>query len=296
VSKATLPDSWATATLDQISVRLGRGKSPKYTEKSNAFVANQRCVYWEGLRLENVRPVHAGWFESLSDEIILRDGDILLNSTGTGTLGRAIVWSGTKIRCVPDSHVTQIRLPDGFSSRFYAYYLRSERGQKLIDSSTTGSTNQIELNRGRFAAGIVPVPPKQEQARIVSKIESCFSRIDAVEKSVAKAETLLESLWEAMFETLIGSFDTAPLSDYILDKPRNGYSPKPSQKRTAIKTLTLGATTSGWFDPEKYKYVDEIIPSESHLWLYDGDILIQRSNSLEHVGVSAVYRGPENTL
>lgn len=73
--------------------------------------------------------------------------------------------------------------------------------------------------------------------------------------------------------------------------PKNGYSPKPVDYETETKSLTLSATTSGKFDASKTKFIDEIIPADSHLWLDKGDILIQRGNSSEYVGVSAIYNG-----
>lgn len=79
------------------------------------------------------------------------------------------------------------------------------------------------------------------------------------------------------------------LSSLILEDPRNGYSPKSVDFPTNTKTLKLGATTSGSFDSSEYKYVNEEIDLNSFLWLKNGDILIQRSNSLDHVGVSAIY-------
>jgi hypothetical protein len=56
--------------------------------------------------------------------------------------------------------------------------------------------------------------------------------------------------------------------------------------------LTLTATTSGRFNPTHIKYINEQIPKDSHLWLEPDDILIQRANTLEYVGVSAIYDGP----
>jgi type I restriction enzyme S subunit len=73
--------------------------------------------------------------------------------------------------------------------------------------------------------------------------------------------------------------------------PKNGYSPKPVDYETQTKSLTLSATTSGSFDASKTKFIDETIPADSHLWLDKGDILIQRGNSSEYVGVSAIYNG-----
>jgi len=66
------------------------------------------------------------------------------------------------------------------------------------------------------------------------------------------------------------------------------YSPKAVDQETPVRSLTLSATTSGRFRPECFKYVPNDIGKESHLWLKKGDVLIQRANSLEYVGVSAV--------
>lgn len=84
------------------------------------------------------------------------------------------------------------------------------------------------------------------------------------------------------------------LSQIIIDKPKNGYSPKGVNYETQTKSLKLSATTKGIFDDTQIKYIEEEIPKDSHLWLKNGDILIQRSNSLEYVGISAVYSGADD--
>lgn len=84
------------------------------------------------------------------------------------------------------------------------------------------------------------------------------------------------------------------LLDVVIEKPRNGYSPKGVEYETSVKSLTLSATTSGKFNPSCIKYLDIEIPQrDSHLWLKNGDILIQRSNSLDYVGTSAIYDGKD---
>lgn len=89
-------------------------------------------------------------------------------------------------------------------------------------------------------------------------------------------------------------WDNVKLIDVIQTKPRNGYSPKGVDYLTDVKNLTLSATTRGYFDENCFKYVDVIIPRDSHLWLKNGDFLIQRANSLEYVGVSALYDGKDD--
>lgn len=90
------------------------------------------------------------------------------------------------------------------------------------------------------------------------------------------------------------SWEWCQLDEVIYQSPRNGYSPKTVDYPTGTKTLKLGATTSGVFIDTEIKYIDEVIPPDSHLWLEQRDILIQRGNSREFVGVSAVYDGPLN--
>lgn len=81
------------------------------------------------------------------------------------------------------------------------------------------------------------------------------------------------------------------LGALIEEKPRNGVSLKPVEYETSAKTLKLSATTSGKFDGTQIKYLDLKVEPDSYLWLRDGDILIQRANSLEFVGTAAIYRG-----
>jgi type I restriction enzyme S subunit len=88
----------------------------------------------------------------------------------------------------------------------------------------------------------------------------------------------------------------AALDQLIVSGPQNGISPKPTNSEDAPKAITLTATTSGAFNPVHFKHVEAKIPSDSDFWLKDGDLLFQRGNTREYVGMAAVYRGPPNTF
>lgn len=81
------------------------------------------------------------------------------------------------------------------------------------------------------------------------------------------------------------------LGDLLVSGPSNGFSPKAVEYETQVRSLTLSATTSGIFKGEHSKFIADDIPADSDLWLRDGDILVQRGNTLEYVGVPAIYRG-----
>ena len=87
----------------------------------------------------------------------------------------------------------------------------------------------------------------------------------------------------------------------VLDKlietgPQNGVSPKPTTQTDAPKAITLTATTSGTFKPDNFKHVEATISDDSELWLRDGDLLFQRGNTREYVGIAAIYEGPSKTF
>ena len=85
----------------------------------------------------------------------------------------------------------------------------------------------------------------------------------------------------------------AYLGELLVFGPRNGYSPKSVEYPTSVKTLTLTAITRGKFDGDQFKYLDIEVEKSSYLWLHHGDILMQRANSLEYVGISAIFDGIE---
>lgn len=90
------------------------------------------------------------------------------------------------------------------------------------------------------------------------------------------------------------SWSWQALEDILVSGPTNGFSPKAVDYETPVRSLTLSATTSGRFKGEHSKFIAVDVPSDSDLWLRDGDMLIQRGNTLEYVGVPAVYRGEPN--
>lgn len=83
----------------------------------------------------------------------------------------------------------------------------------------------------------------------------------------------------------------SPLKHLLREPLKNGYSARPVKHETPFRVLTLTATTSGWFDARHFKYTDEEFASASTYWLEPGDVLIQRGNTAEYVGVPAIYEG-----
>ncbi len=138
---------------------------------------------------------------------------------------------------------------------------------------------------------LVPQNPDDEPASVLlAKIKAEKEKL-IKEGKIKKSKKLNAIAPDEIPYDLPKGWQWVKLGELITYGIRNGYSPKAVDYITSTKTLMLSATTSGVFDGQYFKYIDETIEPNSHLWLESGDLLIQRANSLDYVGVAAIYTG-----
>jgi type I restriction enzyme, S subunit len=159
-------------TLESVCTIVGKGITPKYVDSSSVVVINQACVHWDGQHLENIKyhnknvPVKKRTLET---------GDVLLNATGNGTLGRCCVFScpSDENQYVNDGHVIAIStnrlviLPEVLNS----YLSLSDTQAEIYRQYVTGSTNQIDIVFTDIKKMTVPVPNMREQLQFVSTLQ-----------------------------------------------------------------------------------------------------------------------------
>ena len=120
----------------------------------------------------------------------LKSGDVLVNSTGTGTVGRTRLFDecclGEYPFVVPDSHVSVVRTVTEIDSFYIWAILSSNWGQQYLEDNLAGSTNQKELYIGVLEDMLIPLPPKNEQKKIAKEIARWEKYVDNID--VVKAE------------------------------------------------------------------------------------------------------------
>ncbi len=183
-----IPDTWEWMRLKNCcSKEIRRGKSPKYTDKSNTLVFAQKCnTKYNGIDIGLALYLDECTLSRYQSDEYMQDGDVVVNSTGTGTLGRIgfyrIIDNHLGLPIVPDSHVTIIR---GFSSiRTFYLYAFMQANQRKLEKKGEGSTNQKELKPLTLKEMLIPMPPVTEQIRIETVIKKMFSLITMIEKSL----------------------------------------------------------------------------------------------------------------
>lgn len=162
------PRGWEFEPLSSVCSYLNRGISPKYSEHNGVMVLNQRCIRNHWIDFSQAR-LHDQKLKQVAGRE-LEIGDVLVNSTGVGTLGRVaqiLMLEGTT---VVDSHVTVVRADqDKILPEYLGIYLMQREDE--IERLGAGSTGQTELSRDRLGQLPILVSPLPLQARFTEVLK-----------------------------------------------------------------------------------------------------------------------------
>lgn len=179
--------------IADVCIQYGRGKSPSYVEYSEIRVINQACIYWDGLRLENVKYQNEAKFKP---ENKLRDGAVLLNATGTGTLGRSYIFQGESGTYMADGHVSVFYTKsDVLLPRMLQVFFSLPSTQDTIYANcVSGTTNQIELSKEKVGEVLVPVPDMEQQKQYVDFVEQSDKSKFELEQALSELTATYKSI------------------------------------------------------------------------------------------------------
>lgn len=253
-----IPEGWTLKKLYDMSEYISRGKQPKYVGHSEIRTLNQKCIRWYDLQEENFKYQNPAI--KVADKHYIKINDVVLNSTGVGTVGRAYHFDYQPSSLFADSHVTIIRTKeDELISRFLMYQLATSEYQSFIESSyLAGSTGQVEFNKSKVMELPILVPPLEEQDRIVQQLYNIDKKIEN-SKQISKN---LEEMTRAIFKHWFLEFDF----------PNGEGEPYKSSGGEMVES-ELGLIPNGWQVKELGSLVDlhtrSIKPFENPEVLYE---------------------------
>ena len=153
-----IPEGWEVVKLSEVSEYISRGISPKYAE-SDCRVINQKCIRDNRLNMALSREQ----IKKVPEAKYVRFGDVLINSTGVGTLGRVAQVYESLENVTVDSHVTIVRPLPEIDFDFFGIELQIL--QPYFEGLGVGATGQTELSRVRVGETPVAIPPAELQKK-----------------------------------------------------------------------------------------------------------------------------------
>jgi type I restriction enzyme S subunit len=185
-----VPKGWRIETLGDVCSYLNRGISPKYLEEGGVLVINQKCI-----RDFSVDYSKARRHDSAQRKIDGRQvevGDILVNSTGVGTLGRVAQVLTLDEVTIVDSHVTVVRAGEKLSWPYLGQWMI--RQQPNIEAMGEGSTGQTELARSKLAVLPILVPSADALMAFDALVKSLKERVAVNEAGASGLAKLRDTL------------------------------------------------------------------------------------------------------
>ena len=198
---------WKLGTVGDCCTDAFTGKSPKYSKTKTEYrIIGQQANQRYGIDLRYVKYGTTEFGDAQEDRFFLRYNDVILNTLGTGSIGRSGIYKRRE-PILTDGHpfvfrTSEICLPD-----YLFHYLRYS--EKQIIDSASGSTNQRFLKLKSFLLFPIPIPPIDEQERIVARIEELFSQLDAGVKTLKKTKAQLAVYRQAVLKEAFDSVSGA---------------------------------------------------------------------------------------
>jgi restriction endonuclease S subunit len=296
-----LPSGWAWAELSQIctSITDGDHQPPPQTSTGIPFlvignIRNRR------LDFSNCRYVSEEYYQSLKSIRRPQKGDVLYSLVGSYGIP-ALVRSDDAF-CV-QRHIGILRPSLEVSASFLAYLLSSTDVYDQATSCATG-TAQPTVPLAGLRRIRVPVPPRDEQEKIVAAIEEQFSRLDAGVAALRRAEKSMSVMKTAQLRLLMSAGATLPdgwrrleLGNVISSGPKNGIYLPGNRYGTGVPILRIDDFQNNWQRPRDDLRLVTPDPGQAEEFsLSMGDLVINRVNSMTHLGKCLVVGSAGRTV
>ncbi|CEN34692.1 restriction endonuclease subunit S [Capnocytophaga cynodegmi] len=194
--------SYSIGNVPNLIIENFRGKSPKYKLDSEKYILNQKCNRWNSLDLSFVKSVEENWYNTIEKKIFTKEGDILINSTGEGTIGRSTYIDSEHTGLIYDSHLLLLRLnQEILNPKLFVEVFNSSYGQYQIELiKSAQATKQTELGVNNLQRIIIPIVDDMNKQ---NEIATTIATMKQTQKQKTETATSLRAEALAEFEQVI---------------------------------------------------------------------------------------------
>jgi len=206
--------------LKEISEYIFRGKQPTYVKKSKIRTLNQKSIRWG--KIEEKHFKYQDPNIDIEERHFIKKNDVVINSTGVGTVGRVYHFKEKPEKLFADSHVTIIRTnKKELLPRFLMYQISTDEYQDmLLNGYLAGSTGQVELNKSKVEELEILVPSIDCQREIVKILSTLDEKIELNNQMNKTLEEMAQTIYKSWF------IDFEPFQDGKFIESKLGVIPE----------------------------------------------------------------------
>jgi type I restriction enzyme S subunit len=205
---------------------------------------------------------------------------------------RRLIFPDLMYRLIPD--------PGVLDPHYLGVVVAAPLFRRQVDSAMRSTSGQFKISKADLGEFVVPVPALAEQRRIVEVLETLGEQERAIEAAVSKLRTARRGALMSLMPSVAATEPAegvvrAPLKDCV-PAVEYGISAALSGEPIGTPVLRMNNLRDGRVVVDDLRYLPGAVPG--HLRLRGGDVLFNRTNSIDHVGKSALWRGelPEATF
>ncbi|MCW3806126.1 restriction endonuclease subunit S [Plebeiibacterium marinum] len=208
-----VPEGWEIKTVDEIFEYVSRGVTPVYQEDSSLFAINQKVNKGKLLEKQYLKSLDPS--SKIPNEKYAKQGDILLNSLGEGTLGRVHFYTDLDATYPIDQHMTILRCKQKSKAFFVYMFLQSKLGQGLLDLMKVGGTNMTMLNLSDVKKFKILIPKDDLINKYFSIVDNSFE----LKQNLLNKNTILQQTRDLLLPRLISG--KLSVEDINIEYPEN---------------------------------------------------------------------------
>ena len=191
-----IPSKWVWCNLGMLfSHNTGKALNASKTDGVSLTYITTSNVYWNSFELDNLKIMP--FTDSEIEKCTVKKGDLLVCEGGD--IGRAAIWQfENEIRI--QNHLHRLRPYDRIYTKFYYYIMYLYKANGRINGNGIGLQG---LSSNALHNIIVPVPPVEEQKRIVDSIDSVLSLIEQIESHKQNLSSQIDNIKSKILDLAI---------------------------------------------------------------------------------------------
>ncbi|MBA3649405.1 MAG: restriction endonuclease subunit S [Chitinophagales bacterium] len=292
---------WSVVKLGEITEKISNGANAKQSEEKIGYPISRIETIWnEQIDLDRVKYIQESE-PAFIEKYSLKRNDVLFSHINSDIhLGKTAIFKNQTPTLIHGINLLLIRFKENVSADFINYQFKYKRKKGEFISIAQKSVNQSSINQGKLKSLDFVLPPITVQQQIVSKIEELFSELDKGIEELKTAQQQLKVYRQAVLKSafegkltnedvkegeLPKGWNMKKFGELFSETPQNGLYKPSTQYGWGVPIIRIDGFYEGVILKDyEYKRVQLSEEETKRYLLTVGDILINRVNSMSHLG------------